>query len=774
MSEIKLTQLYDKEGNALFPNMYLKTINGERLFVEEYEDGEIYDITITNGVDGSDVKFIYCLTTEYTTPPTPEGTGDNIVLSNNKGEWSDEPMGIDASYKYEWVSISSKKGGTNESFSPFSTPILWSKWGEDGKDGDGVEYIYKLFDEKQENCYPLSDEAYESDNEYVKNILQENDFVPNAEYVNRYITTNEISDATVVSALHNLFDKEWSDKPSDVSSDKKYEYVSIRRKKNGIWGSFSKATLWNEWHIDGSSVFTKNIFAAIDKIYDSSTTIKVSGGGNYGNLSGIIGKIENITTTINGSVKNINWYDSLPPYNKDTNVWMTTAVLKSNSDEGAQWLNAIMMSDNTDLQIEYSPTPKDIGNITQLQQIVDDNNITSTEELINEFRKKEKEREFTWGDYSENISDPIWMAQSKRVNGKWTDWLITRIKGEKGVDGATGSTIRGPRNWSDISVNTKIYSGKDASGNVEQWIDIVRDNDGSLYRCKITHNKRSDISLGNTTYFEKSNDFNFVATKLLLANNASIDFLSGNSIVLKNASGEITAGVQGGEDKSFWAGGSDASVAAFNVSYEGAIKATRGAIGNFIINDTSVTFDDGVNTQRTFGEGVMFAAGDYMTTFYTSGGINMYSIMPPFNSSNISNLKNSKKIIIDNSVGVHIDKHDIEVNTANIEVNNTNILINDGSSINNIVITPNLAHIKFAFKTDSSTKIFTKNTSNNKWQINGVDTSIDSNTCGYVIKNNKEWFICDKSTYNDSSVIYKTGVKTSDYTSNDGVIYFEI
>jgi len=35
-----------------------------------------------------------------------------------------------------------KKNG--ESWSNYSIPVIWSKWGEKGMDGDGYEYIYKL------------------------------------------------------------------------------------------------------------------------------------------------------------------------------------------------------------------------------------------------------------------------------------------------------------------------------------------------------------------------------------------------------------------------------------------------------------------------------------------------------------------------------------------------------------------------------------------------------------------------------------------------------
>jgi len=42
---------------------------------------------------------------------------------------------------YEYISTRNKTNGT---WSNFTTPVVWSKWGEKGQDGDGYEYIYIL------------------------------------------------------------------------------------------------------------------------------------------------------------------------------------------------------------------------------------------------------------------------------------------------------------------------------------------------------------------------------------------------------------------------------------------------------------------------------------------------------------------------------------------------------------------------------------------------------------------------------------------------------
>lgn len=67
-----------------------------------------------------------------------------------------------------------------------------------------------------------------------------------------------------------------------------------------------------------------------------------------------------------------------------------------------------------------------------------------------------------------------------------------------------------------------------------------------------------------------------------MANNAAIDFLTGNEIYLRDNNGNITAGAAGGSGVSFWAGASEPSNAPFVVNADGSIKATSGTFSGFI------------------------------------------------------------------------------------------------------------------------------------------------------------------------------------------------
>ena len=91
-----------------------------------------------DGADGTDVEFIYKQTTISTPPTKPPETSqevDYVPLG-----WSDNPQGVNSTYLYEWICVRYKIAGV---WGEFSSPVVWSKWGEKGMDGDGYEYIYK-------------------------------------------------------------------------------------------------------------------------------------------------------------------------------------------------------------------------------------------------------------------------------------------------------------------------------------------------------------------------------------------------------------------------------------------------------------------------------------------------------------------------------------------------------------------------------------------------------------------------------------------------------
>jgi len=102
-----------------------------------------------DGKNGEYVEFIY---KRFDSPQTFINDNNNPAywLANQVKdyfgpsgyEWSDNPQGVNNTLQYEYVATRTYDGN---SFGKFTTPVIWSKWGEKGQDGDGYEYIYKRF-----------------------------------------------------------------------------------------------------------------------------------------------------------------------------------------------------------------------------------------------------------------------------------------------------------------------------------------------------------------------------------------------------------------------------------------------------------------------------------------------------------------------------------------------------------------------------------------------------------------------------------------------------
>lgn len=173
-----------------------------------------------NGADGTDIEFIYLRNTGDTPSKPASEDKDDYVPSG----WTDSPSGITATYQYEWVCVRTKPSGSG-TWSAFSTPVIWAKWGDKGTDGDGTEYVFKR---------------------------TEVETAPDA--------------ILVSSATDGYVPTGWTDEPSGVSADYPFEWVSVRHKTNGKWGTFSKPTLWNNYVVWNPNLLEQTEFESMDRL----------------------------------------------------------------------------------------------------------------------------------------------------------------------------------------------------------------------------------------------------------------------------------------------------------------------------------------------------------------------------------------------------------------------------------------------------------------------------------------------------------------------------
>lgn len=193
-------------------------------------------ITGENGKDGQDgksIEFIYKVSNRV---PNSSDKPSSVNEDGNVPDgWTDHPTGVSESNQYEWMCVRTK---TDDLWSDWNGPTVWSKWGANGKDGDGVEYIYKRTTTNLSPDRPTE-------------VSQEDDFVPEG----------------------------WTDDPTGVNENNMYEWVCVRKYKEGIWSEFSNPALWAKWGEkgepgkdgnDGTSVNIKGEVASEDQLPESA------------------------------------------------------------------------------------------------------------------------------------------------------------------------------------------------------------------------------------------------------------------------------------------------------------------------------------------------------------------------------------------------------------------------------------------------------------------------------------------------------------------------
>lgn len=177
------------------------------------------------GEDGSGVSFIYKRSIDGEGVTNPGA----VTVINGVPEvpvgWNDHPSGVTKEVPYEYCScVTSDKGkwGTM-----WCEPFIWSHFGQNGMDGDGVEYIYYVALIAPTNNLPESwtnDEGFQN-NEYIK------------------------------------YGSGWTDNPQNLDSEEfgpgYKQWVSVRKKysdDNGqdpYWHAYSSPALWSYYSKDG-------------------------------------------------------------------------------------------------------------------------------------------------------------------------------------------------------------------------------------------------------------------------------------------------------------------------------------------------------------------------------------------------------------------------------------------------------------------------------------------------------------------------------------------
>ena len=447
------------------------------------------------GADGSNIEFVYALSEEE--PQFPAYTGDDtsytkvmnffdnvegahsdedtehegfVYTENGKStEWFDNPQGIanEDGKRKEWVWSRSLPANSNVWTFPES-PVIWAHWGEDGTDGDGVEYIFSL---GTTPTYALNEEtwnsiwsAYTSDT--AKAIYAMDDFVPNPEWFANQDNMEAVRNAMIengktfsgtdwtsitTATMRNFTNlQNWTDNPRSVTYQYQYQYVSIRKMVDGVWQPFSYPQVWANYSFSQYDAFA---FVAVDAGIELGEYQPI--GGNFMNPKPSDATFNNVQ---------LHWTDGPEATSQYQTIWMTKAKVSEKynmADNSITWSHPQRMADSNVFQVEWSQTDKSVTELISInsalaapigEEVTDPNNssIKYTTYNFGEYLRKngndEDAAEAAWRYvvnsklhvlFGDNSSKSILMATCQVKNNEWTDWVINRVKGEKGEAGTS-------------------------------------------------------------------------------------------------------------------------------------------------------------------------------------------------------------------------------------------------------------------------------------------------------------------------------------------------
>lgn len=500
------------------------------------------------GVDGTDVEWIFKRTSSNTAPNTPSTSDEDGYVPSG---WTNNPTGPNYERPYEWTCVRYKTGGH---WGGYSAASLWAKWsfnGEDGVDGEGVEYIFTRTATEDPGTVPEVPTVAEYDN-------------PPAP---------------------------WTDDPMGVDATYRYEWVSKRNKVEGTWGAFSAPAIWARYSYDGQpGNWTSYVF----KNSDTEPAKPTSSGpipSGWNDAPTGVGIWWMSKATIDASTgKAGSWSTPIRVTGEDgaPGPYTDFKYAKNNSDTTAP---ALVKTDRN--PAGWSDTPPSLSSgeylwMTQAEIDADDNLLHPT---------------VGW-------ATPVRISGEQGPKG---DDGAPGEDGAPGKDGLQGCITRLTEWASGVEYRNDLDLVSNGPRYIDV-VTIYANNKQLKFQCSQTHTSSASNKPATgsaSAYWQQLNDMVPIYTPLLFAENAVINFLQGMEFVVHNSKTDISentiiAGLVGG-DIPLFVGSNTPSNAPFRVAKDGAFVATKaditgtinassGTIGGFKIDESSLTATD------SFGE----------------------------------------------------------------------------------------------------------------------------------------------------------------------------
>lgn len=568
-----------------------------------------YELLVQSGKDGSDgtsYERVFIHTTTESKPATPSTSQtDDYVPSG----WHDDPVGVSSSLPYEWISEREKKNGI---WSKFSAPALWAKYGFDGADGAegvaGTSIIWKG-DFSSAPSNPQNGWAYKNTTDKKSYVYQDGQWYQ--------MTIDGIDGKNGKDGLSIVWKGDLQTPPSNPQTN--WAYRDTNNGRVYIWNG----TAWALMVVDGSD--GADGAAGSDGLsvfitYNDSTSQPSVPTGN-GTTGG--------------------WHTNAT----STAIWMSQKVAASASD-GAWGTPIKIKGDKGDGYTQMGQFRT--GMVVPKMGVVSMGGgsyvakVSTTNPPL-----------WCWTDNAGNrftYNDGGYCLTGEINTDEYDVWAEKGEPGKDGVDGKPGEDgkdgkdgVQGIQGCIIRSSEWKTgvtYRNDESLTSGMRYIDIVAKKNTSpsslygwdMYMCKSTHTSSSSNGPGNTTYWTAVNEMAPIFTSLIIAKNASIDFVQGNELIIKDSNNNVVAGLTGGSSKEagttpvrIWAGGNVPGNAPFRVDQNGnlvatkanitgTITATGGNIGGFNISTSSMESVSGNNAMLLSANLVRFT-GSYSSVF---------------------------------------------------------------------------------------------------------------------------------------------------------------
>lgn len=523
---------------------------------------EEYDLLVQSGKDGSDgtdYERVFIHTTEENRPSTPATSQTDDYIPSG---WHDDPIGVSESLPFEWISERKKRNGI---WSNFSTPALWAKYGFDGIDGAegvaGTSIVWKG-DFSSAPSSPQNGWAYKNTTDKKSYVYQDGQWYQ--------MTIDGIDGKNGKDGLSIVWKGDLQSPPSNPQIN--WAYRDTNNGRVYIWNG----TAWSLMVVDGSDgadgAAGSNGLSVFITYNDSTSQPSVpTGNGTTGGWH---------TNATSGAI----WMSQKVASSANNGTWGTPIKIKGDKGDSitsmGRWYTGLIVPKQGVVTMGGSSyiAKKETTN-PPLWTVT-----TSSGQRIKQTQDGGKT-------YGYILSGEMNSAEYDLLAGKGEDGKpgadgkpgTDGKPGEKGEQGIQGCIIRHSKWAAGVT-----YRNDEALTSGTRYLDIAMiENlatiDGwDVYKCNTTHTSSESNKPGvSSSTWTKLSGVGPIYTSLVIAKNASIDFMQGNQLLIKKDDGTVTAGLSGsiaGSKVRIWAGSATPDNAPFRVTESGKFVSTEAEV----------------------------------------------------------------------------------------------------------------------------------------------------------------------------------------------------